>query len=298
VNFNQLKTFIWVAKLGGFRKAAETHHTSQPAISARIAGLEEYLGVELLDRERGGGALTRKGQELYGYAEQLLDLVSTIEQKIGDPKEYEAVLRIGVSETIVQSWLSKFLAHLSDVFPKVDVELTVDVSVNLRDALTTRSIDLAFLMGPVSAFSIENVELPDVELAWYGSSENSLGDLKSDQRAFFLANPILTYARNTRPFMELKAELSKRYGAQVRIFSSSSLSACLQMLSDNVGIGAMPIILATKLEKEGKVVKLPIDWCPQALNFTASFESNTSNWLPKEAALLAQNIAKEYMIDQ
>jgi len=46
MNFKRLETFIWVATLGSFRKAAEHQHTTQPAISNRIAALEDELGVD------------------------------------------------------------------------------------------------------------------------------------------------------------------------------------------------------------------------------------------------------------
>ena len=53
MNFKRLETFIWVATLGSFRKAAEHQHTTQPAISNRIAALEDELGVRLFERESG-----------------------------------------------------------------------------------------------------------------------------------------------------------------------------------------------------------------------------------------------------
>ena len=64
MNFKRLETFIWVATLGSFRKAAEHQHTTQPAISNRIAALEDELGVRLFERESGHSKLTSKGQEL------------------------------------------------------------------------------------------------------------------------------------------------------------------------------------------------------------------------------------------
>ena len=57
MNFKRLETFIWVASLGSFRKAAEHQHTTQPAISNRIAALEDelllglYEGIPLTERE-------------------------------------------------------------------------------------------------------------------------------------------------------------------------------------------------------------------------------------------------------
>ncbi|MEH6633287.1 MAG: LysR family transcriptional regulator [Halopseudomonas aestusnigri] len=295
MNLTQIKTFLWVVKLGGFRKAAEIHHTSQPAISARISALEDSLGVELFDRSQSGVKLTRKGQNLLEYAEQLISLVDTIQEKIGNSDEFEAVLRIGVSETIVHSWLPRFLASLREFYPRVDVELSVDVSTNLRDALITHSLDLAFLMGPISEYSISNLELPSFPLSWYGTKDIANTLNSNDAKTVFSKYPVITFARNTRPYLEIKSELSSQYGSKARIFPSNSLSACLQMVQDGIGIGALPKLLAARLECDGEIVELGLPWHPSALQFTASYVSNSSNWLIKSAAELAQQTAINHL---
>jgi DNA-binding transcriptional LysR family regulator len=70
MNFKRLETFVWVATLGSFRKAAERQYTTQPAISSRIAALEEELGAKLF--VPGPVALTAKGKELLPYAEKII----------------------------------------------------------------------------------------------------------------------------------------------------------------------------------------------------------------------------------
>ena len=63
MTFDQIKTFLWVARLGGFRKAAERLNLSQPAISTRIANLEQELRVPLFERGQGELVLTNIVQE-------------------------------------------------------------------------------------------------------------------------------------------------------------------------------------------------------------------------------------------
>src|SRR5260221_443266 len=74
VDFKMLETFVWVANLRSFRGAAEKLNTTQPAISMRIAQLEEDLGVRLLERDRRLVSPTEKGQLLLGYADRLIRL--------------------------------------------------------------------------------------------------------------------------------------------------------------------------------------------------------------------------------
>ncbi|NPC59140.1 LysR family transcriptional regulator [Caenimonas soli] len=73
MNTRFLETFLWVAKLGSFRAAAEKLHTTQGAVSGRVAELEKMFGVALFDRENRN-ALTQRGIELMPYAERMIDL--------------------------------------------------------------------------------------------------------------------------------------------------------------------------------------------------------------------------------
>ena len=52
VDFKTLETFMWVATLRSFRGAAEKLNTTQPAVSMRIAQLEDFLGIRLIERDR------------------------------------------------------------------------------------------------------------------------------------------------------------------------------------------------------------------------------------------------------
>lgn len=237
MTFEQLRTFLWVARLGGVRRAAEQMNLSQPAISARVAALETSLNADLFERASSGMRLTKRGEKLLGYAEQIYQIHEEIKAKIVDPAGLEGQLRLGVSETVVQSWLPDFVAALRVEYPLVDVEITVDVSLNLRDSLLSRSLDLAFLMGPISEFSINNIELPAFELIWIRSPKLVLVDSECE---ILRRTPVISYARNTRPHRDIKAKLFERYGADARIFPSSSLSACIKMVASGLGVGALP----------------------------------------------------------
>ncbi|MEB3047450.1 LysR family transcriptional regulator [Rhizobium mulingense] len=67
-----METFDSIAS-GSFGRAANRLHITQPAISLRISGLEEELGVKLFDRLNGSIQLTAKGLELLAYAEGVLE---------------------------------------------------------------------------------------------------------------------------------------------------------------------------------------------------------------------------------
>src|SRR5258708_2113756 len=93
-DLRNLETFVWVARLGGFRLAAEKLNTTQPAISARVAALEQEFGVRLFERKQRRAALTAKGLELLGYAEQMLQLRTDMVRSVGAAASLRGVLRL------------------------------------------------------------------------------------------------------------------------------------------------------------------------------------------------------------
>ena len=147
-DFKAIETFLWVVTLGSFRGAAQKLNTTQPAISQRIAQLEREMGVQLLQRDRRAIAPTPAGRRLMLYAEKLIGLRSEMLASVGDRSEMRGVLRLGVAETIVHTWLSQLIKSVNHAYPNLTLEIEVDITSNLRARLLAQEIELALLMGP------------------------------------------------------------------------------------------------------------------------------------------------------
>ncbi len=283
MTLDQLQTFLWVARLQGVRRAAEQMNISQPAVTARLQALEDHLQVKLFERTTRGVVLTREGELLRGYAEQIAFVQDEIRQRVSDPTGLEGLFRVGASETIAETWLPRFLEQLNTDYPRLTLELTVDISFNLREALLAGQLDLALLMGPVSAYTVNNVALPSFDLGWYRAANRPDPD--------FLTTPVISYARNTRPYRELVEELTRRHGPGVRVFSCASLSASIQMIASGIGIGPIPTALAQDRVTSGQLQAFDPGWTPSPLNFTASWMAEPRNSMAERCAHLAARIA-------
>lgn len=293
LNLEQLRTFMMVVRQGGVVRAAQSLNLTQPAVTARIKALEDALGTGIFDRAAGPGKLTKRGDMLMQYALKLEALANQIERDIVESDGIEGHLHIGASETIAQSWLPDFISALYQRLPKLQIELSVDVSVNLRNALLAREIDLAFLLGPVSDYSVDNIALPPFALDWYAAGGQPL-DPNEAPRLF--GKPVLTYAKNTRPFREMRTELAERIGAQVALFPSSSLSAAMRLVASGVGVSALPQSLAAPLVANGDLQRFDPGWVPEPLTFTASFIADPPRHVAEIAAKLAQSVADEHAL--
>jgi DNA-binding transcriptional LysR family regulator len=292
LNLKQLEAFVWVADLQSFRRAADRLNTTQPNISARIAGLEAALGTTLMTRDAGSVRLTGKGQDLLVHARRVLDATDALIAAADQKSLIEGTLRLGVTEMIVHTWLRDYLRALKDRFPNVTVELTVDLSVNLEKGLAERGLDLALQNGPFSRLTSGQIDLGAYELIWVAAPELApQGKITTDM---LTAQPILTHARDTRLFEEVAAHFAARKDLLARLVPSSNLAACLHMTVDGMGIATLPAAMVARELASGALRQIPYDWVPAPLHFFARFDVEKSPVTVAQAAAVAVEVAKTY----
>ena len=284
----QIESFVWVAKLGSFRATAERLHTTQPNISVRISQLESVLGFKLFHRDSSSVALTPMGYSVLGYAEKILAATEEFAQKSSRSDHEKGTLRLGVAEVIGQTWLRDYIRALRREFPHVDVELTIDLTIKLRQELVSRSLDLCLLNGPISNFNITNLDLGMVPYVWVTAPQLARAEVSI---ATLAEQTILTHARDTRHFVEISAHFRDLWDNPVRIVPSSSMLMCLQMAIDGLGIAALPAAVAERALASGELARVPYDWQPSPLIFTASFAHTPASFLLRRAAEIAVTYA-------
>lgn len=291
----QLETFVWVADLGSFRKAADRLNTTQPNISSRISALESILKVSLMDRDPGSVRLTSKGQELLGHARRVLRVADEFIDASAQSTLVEGTLRLGVTEMIVHTWLGDFLNVLQERFPNITVELTVDLSVNLEQGLADRSIDLALQNGPFSLQTSGQVDLGCYPLVWVAAPGLGLHERPAIRIDDLAAHPVLTHARDTRLYAETAAHFDARRDLAVRLVPSSNLAACLHMTLNNMGIATLPAAMVASDLVSGALVQIAYDWKPESLHFFARYDAERSFGIVEKAAGLAATVATGFI---
>lgn len=285
------ETFLTVSRLRNFHRAAGTLNTTQSTVSARIAALESDLGVRLFDRTSKSVTLTATGCALIPKAKTILAAMDEFDTEAGLAPVQSGTLRLALSETMVNTLLPVFMHTFSKKYPTVDVNLTIDNTHNQRQLLLNRDVDLAFLMGPISEYQVINLPLVNLPMIWAVSPDHpsvASGKLTLED---FERSPILTYARSSRPFVELLAALTSGGVQQPRLFSSNALNASLLMARAGLGIGTLPEIFASPYLISGEITQVTADISLNDLRFTASYMNEAEGGLAEAAATLAADLA-------
>ncbi|HEX8190650.1 MAG TPA: LysR family transcriptional regulator [Pyrinomonadaceae bacterium] len=122
INLRQLQSFVTVARLGSFTRAARLLHLSQPALTKQVRQLEGTLGVRLLDRTTRAVEPTRIGQELVPVVEQLLREIDAV---VVNTKELAAksrgVVRVAALPSISSSIIPVAVSRFQVSYPGISV---------------------------------------------------------------------------------------------------------------------------------------------------------------------------------
>lgn len=292
VEFRGLETFYWVVVLGSFGQAARKLNTTQPAISQRIANLEQAVGAKLILRGARRATPTAEGRELLIYAEKILGLREDLLERVGNAKAMSGVLRIGVAETIVHSWLAQFIKSVNRHYPDLTIEVEVDITPSLRARLLAQEIELAFLVGPLAAATVRNTQLDRYPLAFLASPDLRLAP-NADLGAI-AAHPIFTFARGTAPYEQLRALFRDPDLPPVRLNASSSLATVVRLAIDGLGVAVIPPAIAREPIADGALVEVATGINLPELSFSASWLSTPDAATIATVAQLAARVARDH----
>lgn len=293
VEFRSLEVFYWVASLRSFRRAAERLYTTQPAVSQRIAALEEAFGTRLLERSGRSTVLTPRGRLLLEHADRLLRMRTEMIRAVATPGTISGLVRLGVAETIVQTWLPAFIERVSRAHPSVTFDIEVDITPRMRNGLVRQELDLAFLMGPVGEPGFTDHPLSEFPHAFACSPALGLGQrpLTTEELA---RQALVTYPRTTINHQQLQQAFRDRVVTLPRIHVSSSIATIVRMAVDGIGICVLPReVMRAELER-GELRLLETDLALPPLRFTASYREAPDDRLVPLLAQIAVEVARSY----
>ena len=145
-----LRVFQSVAVTGSMNKAALELNTVQSNITARIKSLEDEVGFALFERTNRGVTLTAAGRRLLPFAARAARLLDDARRAVADEGTPSGALVVGSLETTAALRLSPILAEFAATYPAVDLSLRTGTSCELVDQVLDRSLEGAYVCGPVN----------------------------------------------------------------------------------------------------------------------------------------------------
>ncbi|MEC9282999.1 MAG: LysR family transcriptional regulator [Bdellovibrionota bacterium] len=252
IDWNLLKSFVFVVKEGSLSAAARALGSTQPTLGRHIESLEENLGASLFVRTREGLVPTEEALALFPEAESMMGSFGSLMRKASGKLPLETgSIRISTSEVIGVELIPELLYKFQKKYPNISIELSIS---DKMDNLLKREADLAIRMAVPKQEALITKKIGTSPVGLYAHKNylkkhtvpKRLSDLQAHKIIGADANPSF-----------LAAMASIGISRDRLSFRSDNQIALLQLVRNAAGIGAMQRQLAIKenslipiLEKE------------------------------------------------
>ncbi|MCG3188323.1 MAG: hypothetical protein LKCHEGNO_00301 [Burkholderiaceae bacterium] len=149
INLKHLQSFVRVAELGSFSKAARVLDLAQPALSRQVRALETDLRETLLLRNGRGVSLTDAGRRLFDHGVQILQQVSLAREEMGAQRGAAVGhVTIGLPPSIGRRLTLPLIEGFREHLPRARLTLVEGLSAQIAEWITSGRADLGLLYNP------------------------------------------------------------------------------------------------------------------------------------------------------
>lgn len=254
----QLETFLAVASYGGFHRAAEALHVSQPAVSARIGALEHSLGTRLFERGPASFSLSAAGKTLRPHAEQLLRQVAVARQAVHELRPaFGGALPIAASLSICTYLLPEVLKNYQGKHPEVMVSVRSGNSAQVLKMVLDGEVEFGVARS-LHHPEVETISLRDDPLMLVGHPRHPAMNKRKARLEEVESLPIISYDRGSSDWTLMNG-LFRRAGLLPNIvLEVETIEACKRMVLRKLGLAFLPQIAVHDELRRGKLVTLEI----------------------------------------
>ena len=259
MEIRNLITFVHVAELSSFTKAAKLLDYSQSTVSFQIKQLENELGCLLFERINHTIMLTEKGEELLSFARQIRYLTDEFNQRQLAPQDVSGFVRIVTADSICEEMMKRNYRDFHRYYPRISLQYTTADTDTMFQMLDRNEADLMMTLDshvyhkdyiiakeePVPMHFVTGADSP-----YASSKEMRLKDIVS--YPFILTERGIGYRRI----------LDERLAMQMLdiqpILEIARTDIIVSMLENGIGVSFLPEFVTAQKVREGKLVYLHI----------------------------------------
>jgi LysR family nitrogen assimilation transcriptional regulator len=157
MNLKHLESFVRVAELGSFSKAARVLDIAQPALSRQVRALETDLRETLLLRNGRGATLTDAGRRLFEHGVQILQRVSQAREDLGAQRDAAVGhVTIGLPPSIGRRLTLPLIEGFREHLPRARLTIVEGLSASIAEWIASGRADLGLLYNPDAQPALES----------------------------------------------------------------------------------------------------------------------------------------------
>jgi len=259
MDFDQLTTFVYVAKLKSFSRAGQKVFRSQSAVSAQIRQLEQAYHARLLDRSAKSVELTPAGEVLFEYAEKMLRLRDESVQFVADRGNVvQGPVMFGANEATCLYLLPDIFAEFQRRFPLVHISIYRNFSHKILQRVEDGSIDVGIVTLPTKSPNLKVHHIHRDRLRFMVSTRNPLAQRSKLTLEEVASQPlILPRTGFTRQVLD---KLFRPYRSRIHVaMELPSIGMIKRFVGADAGVSFISESFARDQVKAGEVKLLTVE---------------------------------------
>ncbi len=238
MSIRMIRTFVQIAKLGSFTKAARHLAMTQSTVSLQMKSLEEKLRVELFDRSGRRPTINAKGRSFLKKAVELIELYEGMVEDVSNYDELIGTLHIGAVNTIMSGILPDALLVLRAQHPGLETHISCGLSETLMYQVDAGDIDAALVSEPP-------FKLAD-NLSWSTICHEPLVLITpptsepQNELEFLKNTPFIRFDRQAWAGQTIDKELRRRKIEVRDVMKLDSLETISLMVARGLGVSVVP----------------------------------------------------------
>ncbi|MEM9988662.1 MAG: hydrogen peroxide-inducible genes activator [Pseudomonadota bacterium] len=260
ITLKQLECLLAVDKALHFRRAAELCGMTQPSLSQQIQGLEDALGLRLMERSRSGVSMTPLGREVVSRARRVAEHVQDIiDLTAGAQKGLLGTIRLGTTPSLGPYILPYVVAALHKQHPELNLYIRENAPLELDEELEKGIHDVILTQLPETSAQFTAMSLFQEPLFLTLANDHPLAKAEAVSVNDLKDLPILSLSPRYRLHDQI-VSLCEHYGARLlRDYEGTSLDALRQMVGMGMGATFLPgLYVQSEIKARSEVVVKPL----------------------------------------
>ena len=234
MNYTQIRSFNAVTKHRSFTKAAKILNVSQSAISEQVKSVESRFKIKLFIRNGSGISLTDYGKKLYDITKDIDDIhEQALNLLKSSNKLTSGTLNIG---TVAPIHLMPILSKFSKKFPKINCNIVFGNSVQIKEKLLRKEIDIGILADINDQSQLYSKPLVRDKLLLFVSIKNTISKTKSISFKDIVNETFIVREKGSQTRALVERELL-HLGIKKKLYTIGSREGIFEAVKNNMGVG-------------------------------------------------------------
>lgn len=259
MDFRNLTTFVQVAELCSFTRAAENLGYSQSTVSFQIKQLEKDLGVQLFERIGHTVQLTDDGRDALVYAQEICRISQEMAQSPERRNQVQGLVRLAMSDSLCSYLMEKSYSQFHRAYPEISVKVITAGTTEMYRLLDHNEVDAVctldnHLYNTTYVIACEQKE----NVHFVCAADHPLADKKGIEIQELLDQPFLLTEKGMS-YRRMMDERMARASLEIQpILEMGSTDQICRLVGENHGISFLPDFVTEKAVRAGGIVRMDV----------------------------------------